>query len=122
VLVSVDDYGTGFSALGYLRDLAVHGLKLDKSFVGGMRTRKGDRVIVESTVRMAHALELQIVAEGVETDWDAHVLAEVGCDFAQGFHFSRPLPADACAQWIGSFNRQSASRGSAERMLIHAVG
>jgi predicted signal transduction protein with EAL and GGDEF domain len=68
VLVSVDDYGTGFSALGYLRDLAVHGLKLDKSFIGGMRNRKGNRVIVESTVRMAHALELQVVAEGVESD------------------------------------------------------
>jgi diguanylate cyclase (GGDEF)-like protein/PAS domain S-box-containing protein len=119
VLVSIDDYGTGFSALGYLRDLAVHGLKLDKSFVGGMRTRKGDRVIVESTVRMAHALELQVVAEGVESDWDAHVLAEVGCDFAQGFHFSQPLPAEACAQWIGSFNDGSGSRVS---VLKQAVG
>jgi diguanylate cyclase (GGDEF)-like protein/PAS domain S-box-containing protein len=104
VLVSVDDYGTGFSALGYLRDLPVHGLKLDRSFVGGMHTRKGDRVIVESTVRMAHALELQVVAEGVESDWDVHVVAGAGCDFAQGFHFSRPLPAAACAQWISSFN------------------
>jgi EAL domain-containing protein (putative c-di-GMP-specific phosphodiesterase class I) len=104
VLVSVDDYGTGFSALGYLRDLAVHGLKLDKSFVGGMRNRKGDRVIVESTVRMAHALELQVVAEGVESEWDARVLADAGCDFAQGFHYSRPLPARACAQWVAQFN------------------
>jgi EAL domain-containing protein (putative c-di-GMP-specific phosphodiesterase class I) len=104
VLVSVDDYGTGFSALGYLRDLPLHGLKLDKSFVGGMHTRKGDRVIVESTVRMAHALELQVVAEGVESDWDAHVVAGAGCDFAQGFHYSQPLPAAACAQWISSFN------------------
>jgi EAL domain-containing protein (putative c-di-GMP-specific phosphodiesterase class I) len=69
-----------------------------------MHTRKGDRVIVESTVRMAHALELQVVAEGVESDWDVHVVAGAGCDFAQGFHFSRPLPAAACAQWINSFN------------------
>src|SRR5215469_17260806 len=105
VLVSVDDYGTGFSALGYLRDLPVYGLKLDKSFVAGMHTRQGDRVIVESTVRMAHALELQVVAEGVESDWDVHVVKRAGCDFAQGFHFSRPLPAAACAQWITGFNR-----------------
>ena len=69
-----------------------------------MQTRKGDRVIVESTVRMAHALELQVVAEGVESDWDVHVVTGAGCDFAQGFHFSQPLPAPACEQWIASFN------------------
>jgi EAL domain-containing protein (putative c-di-GMP-specific phosphodiesterase class I) len=113
VLVSIDDYGAGFSALGYLRDLPVHGLKLDKSFVGGMQTRKGDRVIVESTVRMAHALELQVVAEGVESDWDLQIVARAGCDFAQGFHFSPPLPAGACAQWITSFN-SAATRTSAQ--------
>ena len=113
VLVSVDDYGTGFSALGYLRDLPVYGLKLDKSFVAGMQTRQGDRVIVESTVRMAHALELQVVAEGVESDWDVHVVTGAGCDYAQGFHFSRPLPAGACAQWITSFNR-AATRASVQ--------
>jgi EAL domain-containing protein (putative c-di-GMP-specific phosphodiesterase class I) len=73
-----------------------------------MHTRKGDRVIVESTVRMAHALELKVVAEGVESDWDAHVVANAGCDFAQGFHFSQPLPAAACAQWITSFNAAAA--------------
>jgi len=124
VLVSVDDYGTGFSALGYLRDLPVHGLKLDKSFVAGMRTGKGDRVIVESTVRMAHALELQVVAEGVESGWDARALADAGCDFAQGFHFSRPLPADACAQWITSFNG-AGPRASAQRFhprVVHSGG
>jgi diguanylate cyclase (GGDEF)-like protein/PAS domain S-box-containing protein len=119
VLVSVDDYGTGFSALGYLRDLAVHGLKLDKSFVGGMRNRKGDRVIVESTVRMAHALELQVVAEGVESAWDARVLADAGCDFAQGFHYSRPLPAQACALWVTRFN--SAAMATNERQPQRAV-
>jgi EAL domain-containing protein (putative c-di-GMP-specific phosphodiesterase class I) len=113
VLVSVDDYGTGFSALGYLRDLPVYGLKLDKSFVAGMQTRQGDRVIVESTVRMAHGLELQVVAEGVESDWDVQVVTGAGCDFAQGFHFSRPLPADTCAQWITSFNR-AATRASVQ--------
>jgi EAL domain-containing protein (putative c-di-GMP-specific phosphodiesterase class I) len=78
-----------------------------------MHTRQGDRVIVESTVRMAHALELQVVAEGVESDWDVHVVTGAGCDFAQGFHFSRPLPAGACAQWITSFNR-AATRASVQ--------
>jgi diguanylate cyclase (GGDEF)-like protein/PAS domain S-box-containing protein len=104
VLVAVDDYGTGFSALSYLRDLPAHVLKLDKSFVEGMRTRRGDRVIVESTVRMAHALDLCVVAEGVESEADARLLAELSCDFAQGYHYSPPLPADACAEWIRNVN------------------
>jgi EAL domain-containing protein (putative c-di-GMP-specific phosphodiesterase class I) len=53
---------------------------------------------------MAHALELQVVAEGVESDWDVHVVTGAGCDFAQGFYFSQPVPARACEQWITSFN------------------
>jgi diguanylate cyclase len=104
VLVAIDDYGTGFSALSYLRDLPAHLLKLDKSFVEGMRTRRGDRVIVESTVRMAHALDLFVVAEGVESEADAVLLAQLGCDFAQGYFYSRPLTPDACAEWITSLN------------------
>lgn len=104
VLVAIDDYGTGFSALGYLRDLPAHVLKLDKSFVEGMRTRRGDRVIVESTVRMAHALDLHVVAEGVENEADARLLAELGCDIAQGYYYSHPLPANACSAWIENRN------------------
>src|SRR5580658_6564765 len=87
-----------------LRDLPAHVLKLDKSFVEGMRTRRGDRVIVESTVRMAHALDLCVVAEGVESEADARLLAELSCDFAQGYHYSPPLPANACAEWIRNVN------------------
>jgi diguanylate cyclase (GGDEF)-like protein/PAS domain S-box-containing protein len=104
VLVAIDDFGTGFSALSYLRDLPAHLLKLDRSFVEGMRTRRGDRVIVESTVRMAHALDLYVVAEGVESEADALLLTQLGCDFAQGFRYSRPLPAEACAEWITGLN------------------
>ena len=87
VLISIDDFGTGYSSLGYLRDLPVHSLKLDKSFVMGMRNNSDDRVIVESTAQMAHALKLELVAEGVETEWDAQFLAAAGYDFAQGFRY-----------------------------------
>jgi EAL domain-containing protein (putative c-di-GMP-specific phosphodiesterase class I) len=104
VLISIDDFGTGYSSLGYLRDLPVHSLKLDKSFVMGMRTNSDDRIIVESTAQMAHALRLELVAEGVETDWDAQFLAAAGYDFAQGFRYSRALPADQCLAWIVEFN------------------
>jgi diguanylate cyclase (GGDEF)-like protein/PAS domain S-box-containing protein len=104
VLISIDDFGTGYSSLGYLRDLPVHSLKLDKSFVMGMRNNSDDRVIVESTAQMAHALKLELVAEGVESEWDAQFLAAAGYDFAQGYCYSRPLPADKCLAWIVEFN------------------
>jgi diguanylate cyclase (GGDEF)-like protein/PAS domain S-box-containing protein len=103
-LISIDDFGTGYSSLGYLRDLPVHSLKLDKSFVMGMRNNTDDRIIVESTAKMAHALKLELVAEGVETEWDAQFLAAAGYDYAQGYRYSRALPADKCLAWIVEFN------------------
>ena len=104
VLISIDDFGTGYSSLGYLRDLPVHSLKLDKSFVMGMRNNTDDRIIVESTAQMAHALRLELVAEGVESDWDAQFLAAAGYDYAQGFRYARAMPADKCLAWIVEFN------------------
>jgi diguanylate cyclase (GGDEF)-like protein/PAS domain S-box-containing protein len=104
VYISIDDFGTGYSSLGYLRDLPVRSLKLDKSFVMGMRENTDDRVIVESTAQMAHALKLELVAEGVETEWDAQFLAAAGYDYAQGYRYSRALPADQCLAWIAEFN------------------
>ncbi len=104
VLISIDDFGTGYSSLGYLRDLPVHALKLDRSFVSGMRNNADDRIIVESTAQMAHAMRLELVAEGVETEWDAQFLATIGYDYAQGFHYSGALPADQCLAWIAEFN------------------
>jgi diguanylate cyclase (GGDEF)-like protein/PAS domain S-box-containing protein len=104
VLISIDDFGTGYSSLGYLRDLPVHSLKLDKSFVLGMRENSDDRIIVESTAQMAHALKLELVAEGVETGWDARFLKAAGYDYAQGFLYSRALPADKFLAWAVEYN------------------
>lgn len=104
VMLSIDDFGTGFSSLAYLRDLPVHALKLDKSFVLHMHEQTDDRIIVDSTVQMAHALRLQVVAEGVETEWAARYLARAGYDYAQGFHYSAALPAADCRQWMLAFN------------------
>src|SRR5690606_6350954 len=100
--VSVDDYGTGFSSLGYLRDLPIDALKLDKSFVLGLDTLEQNRVIVDSTAHLAHALKLVIVAEGVETEWARDYLARTGYDLGQGYYFCRPLPADECFTWIAA--------------------
>jgi EAL domain-containing protein (putative c-di-GMP-specific phosphodiesterase class I) len=95
VAVSVDDYGTGYSSLAYLRQLALDELKLDRTFVSGLGHDDRDVAIVRSTIELAHALGLRLVAEGVETADDWHVLARLGCDLAQGYYLSRPVPTDA---------------------------
>jgi len=82
----------------------VHALKLDKSFVMGMRNNGDDRIIVESTAQMAHAMRLELVAEGVETEWDAQFLAAAGYDYAQGYRYSGALPPDQCLAWVVEFN------------------
>jgi len=110
VLIAIDDYGTGFSSLGYLRDLRVHALKLDKSFVIDLETREQNRVIVESTVQMAHALGLRVVAEGVESEWAKGYLESIGYDCAQGYWFARPIPAADCFAWVQRFNGALAER------------
>ncbi len=110
VLIAIDDYGTGFSSLGYLRDLRVHALKLDKSFVVDLEARAQNRVIVESTVQMAHALGLRVVAEGVETEWAKRYLESVGYDFGQGYWFARAMPATDCCTWVQRFNESYPER------------
>jgi EAL domain-containing protein (putative c-di-GMP-specific phosphodiesterase class I) len=110
VLISIDDYGTGFSSLGYLRDLRVHALKLDKSFVVDLETREPNRVIVESTVQMAHALGLQVVAEGVETEWVKNYLQSIDYDIGQGYWFAKPMSADECCNWVLNYNAAAPQR------------
>lgn len=105
VHIAIDDFGTGFSSLGYLRDLPVQTLKIDKSFVMNMHNHADDRVIVESTLKMAHAMQLDVVAEGVENAKDVAMLKEFGCDYAQGYFYSPALAADALANFAREFNR-----------------
>ena len=97
--IAVDDYGTGYCALAYLRDLPVDELKIDRSFVARISQDRRSAAIVHSTIELAHALDLEVVAEGVEHQGALDTLLASGCDFAQGYHFSRPLPADAFAAW-----------------------
>jgi diguanylate cyclase (GGDEF)-like protein len=96
VSLVVDDYGTGFSSLGYLRDLRdIRGLKLDRSFVTHMDGDPRAAAIVESTINLAHSLGMHVVAEGVETVAVRDRLVQLGCELAQGFLFAPPAPADA---------------------------
>jgi diguanylate cyclase (GGDEF)-like protein len=100
VRLAVDDYGTGYSSLAYLQELAVDELKLDKSFVMRMTEDSGAAAIVRTTVDLAHSLGLTMVAEGVENEGALAELARLGCDVAQGFHISKPLPADQLTGWL----------------------
>ena len=98
--VSVDDYGTGYSSLAYLKRLPVSELKIDRSFVRHMTEDAADAVIVRSTIDLGHNLGLRVVAEGVESQEAWGVLTAMGCDVAQGYYLSRPLPAAQLEQWL----------------------
>jgi diguanylate cyclase (GGDEF)-like protein/PAS domain S-box-containing protein len=119
VQVSVDDYGTGFSSLAYLRDLSVHALKLDRSFVSDLESNPGSRIIVKSTVALAHALQLHMVAEGVETLWQAEFLRAHGCDYAQGYYYAKALSGSECADWLRRQNAVAASIPAARGIGHH---
>ncbi len=95
VQIAIDDFGTGYSSLAYLKRFPIHTLKIDKSFVLQTPQDKGDLAIVKGVIALAHNLDLEVVAEGVETAEQASYLRKEGCEVLQGFHFSRPVPLDA---------------------------
>ena len=98
--IAVDDYGTGYSSLAYLRRLPVDELKIDKSFVMGMVRDSSDALIVRSTIDLAHNMGLAVVAEGVEDEATLERLRGLGCDMVQGYYLSRPLAAEDVVAWI----------------------
>jgi diguanylate cyclase (GGDEF)-like protein len=102
VQISVDDFGTGYSSLSYLRDLPIDELKLDRSFVFPMADDARAAALVASTIDLAHSLGLRMVAEGVETDVAYTELARLGCDQAQGYYMSRPVPAAELDEWLNT--------------------
>ena len=91
--VSMDDFGTGYSSLSYIARLPLDTVKIDRSFVNGMVENPEDATIVSGIIALVHSLRLRVIAEGVETSEQAQRLAALGCNEAQGFHYSRPVPA-----------------------------
>ncbi|MEC5184802.1 diguanylate cyclase (GGDEF)-like protein [Cryobacterium sp. MP_3.1] len=100
VLIAVDDFGTGYSSLAYLRDLPIDELKLDQSFVIPMLDDDRASALVASSIHLGHSLGMRIVAEGVETAEVLHQLERFGCDVAQGYQLSRPIPAAELERWL----------------------
>lgn len=95
IQVAIDDFGTGYSSLSYLKKFDIDYLKIDQSFVQNLTSVSADLALCEAIIVMAHKLGLKVIAEGVETDLQRDLLRGVGCDFWQGYLFSRPLPAQA---------------------------
>ncbi len=100
VRLAIDDFGTGYSSLAYLRRFPIDFVKIDKSFIDGVADEPGQLAFVRAIVRLAHTLKTTIVAEGVEHEAQAKRLSSIGCDLAQGFHFSRPMDAAEATEYI----------------------
>jgi diguanylate cyclase (GGDEF)-like protein len=100
--LSVDDFGTGASSLSYLRQLPVHEVKIDDSFVQGMATDSGDLAIVRAVISLSREFRLTVVAEGVESELTLDLLEEMGCEIGQGYLFSRPLPYERLEAWFSA--------------------
>jgi diguanylate cyclase (GGDEF)-like protein/PAS domain S-box-containing protein len=94
VEVALDDFGTGYSSLSYLKKFDIEYLKIDKSFTGNLAPGSEDMALCEAIVVMAHKLGLKVIAEGVETEEQRSILGQIGCDYAQGYLFSRPVSSD----------------------------
>jgi diguanylate cyclase (GGDEF)-like protein len=100
VSISIDDFGTGYSSLAYLKRLPANALKVEKSFVNGIGEDLEDTAIVRMIIDLAHTLGMEVIAEGVESEQQAELLQEMGCDLAQGFHFSEPLQLEAAVRFL----------------------
>jgi EAL domain-containing protein (putative c-di-GMP-specific phosphodiesterase class I) len=103
VTISLDDFGTGYSSLQHLRRLPLAEVKIDRSFVLGMATNRGDAAIVRSVIDLGEALGLRVVAEGVEDERTWRLLAAAGCHAAQGWFHARPMPAGDLATWLARY-------------------
>jgi EAL domain-containing protein (putative c-di-GMP-specific phosphodiesterase class I) len=100
VRIAIDDFGTGYSALTYLRHVPLDVIKLDRSFTQSMVVSVQQRELVQGIVGLADILGLEVVAEGIETQQERAVAAQIGCTCGQGFLFSRPIPADRTTGWL----------------------
>jgi diguanylate cyclase (GGDEF)-like protein/PAS domain S-box-containing protein len=113
IRVAIDDFGTGHSSLGYFRNLPLDTLKIDRAFVGGLGVEREDTAIVTAAIAFGHALDVEVVAEGIETELQADHLRSLGCRFGQGFLFSRPVDGAALQALLDGGSLPLEDRGAA---------
>jgi EAL domain-containing protein (putative c-di-GMP-specific phosphodiesterase class I) len=99
----MDDFGTGHSSLAQLRNIPLHELKIDKTFIMTILDDAQNEAIVRTTIDLAHSLDLEVVAEGVEDESTMRRVATLGCEQAQGYFLSKPVPADEFLIWLDEF-------------------
>ncbi len=121
VSVAIDDFGTGYSSLAYLTDLPIGELKIDKSFVRAMGSDARNAIVVRSTIELAHNLGLRTVAEGIEDAFTFERLRALGCELAQGFHMSKPLPATGLVSWWDLHSERAAEPSRADTLVGHPL-
>jgi diguanylate cyclase (GGDEF)-like protein len=122
VRVAIDDFGTGYSSLGYLRRLPLDAVKIDRSFIEDVTDGTRQAALVHAIVELCRTLELDTVAEGVETNEQAVRLTELGCELAQGFLFGRPMPAKDIARRLATWARQKPAVVPSDARLVAATG
>jgi len=111
--IHIDDFGTGYSSLSYLAQLPVQTLKIDRTFIAQLSDPKANTKVVEAIIALGKAMELEVVAEGVETDQQYAIVRRLGCDLVQGYFIARPMPADQLRTWRGGYeDTQSLKHGS----------
>ena len=114
VMIAIDDFGTGYSSLNYLKRFPVSSIKIDQSFVNVIHVDMDDKAIVDAVIGLGHSLNLEVVAEGVEEVEQLDYLREKGCDFIQGYLYSKPLPADTFVTWVTERQAQEPKRIAAK--------
>ena len=103
----MDDFGTGQSSLTQLKNIPLNELKIDKSFVINLATDKQNEAIVRATIELAHSLGIDVVAEGVEDEYSLRFLSGAGCEEAQGYFFSKPVPSRKLLNWLAGYKPAS---------------
>lgn len=117
--LSIDDFGTGYASLSYLKQLPVNQLKVDKYFIQELVENKSDQIIVKSTIDLSHSLGLEVVAEGVESEEIYNMLADYGCDTAQGYWVSKPMPSSEVLEWLKIWEEKCKSLPERTATLIN---
>ncbi len=108
--LSIDDFGSGYSSLSYIKRLPASEIKIDRSLITDLASQAGDRVIVQTTIEMCHSLGYAVVAEGVESAETMELLERMGCDMIQGYILTPPLPFDDIIVWLGDYKHHERNR------------
>ena len=117
IQVALDDFGTGYSSMSYLKKFDIDYLKIDQSFVRDMDVDRDNRAIAESIIAMAHKLDMKVIAEGIETEAQKDLLHSAGCDYGQGYLFSRPVTSAEFEQLLSAPPRGTSAPSAASPPL-----